>query len=671
VEKLNKTVAVFRDFGDGENCYTQRAALNPSDARPNPVMDEKAPSPFGTSSIKVDCPLYANDWNGFIFVTGKLPTGSIVPEIDFGTTNTGYDLRGAKRLRFKARGEQGGERVRFYMGGLANNDPRAPYPDTAEKHYNNSDFVSLQAEWTDYVIDLSGLNLSRIASGFGWVTNKTSNPGKDRIVFYLDEIVYEFDTERGAPLLLRSHEPLPLTREEAFINNFAYIYDNALAALVLSYTGKHAQARQLADALVYAANNDRFYNTGLLRNAYANGPIQSFPGWLSPRGKVFAKLPGFYDTASNAWWEDRYAVSINTGNIAWSMLALMEVYRHAPQQTEYLTTACVLGDYVFDNFYSPAQAGGGFTGGFEGWEPQPEKLTYKSTEHAIDLYVAYKQLAELTLNSSPAASARYQAAGLHARNFLMAMYDPALGCFYTGTGTDGKTINKSTLPLDTNTWGILALMGDTEVAGAWDAGKVVAFIEQHFRVGEGMDFNDDRDGVWFEGTGQYAVVADLLGRSDTYTNLLTYMNQSAADDGSLTAADRDGVTTGFEVTIATDETPTRLKAIPWLYNKRGALGATCWLAFAQLRINPYTGKTTNPSSAENRIPPAGETQIWSSAGSLYITTTQAGILRVYNFGGALVKSQPVPAGETRVSSLPAGKFVVTLHGNANKVLNPL
>ena len=108
VEKQSKQVAVYKDFGDGMNRYTQRAALNP-DAKNEPVLDETAPSPFGTSCIKVTYPLVTNDWNGFIFITGKLPGGSIVPELDFGATNTGQDLRGAKRLKFKARGEKGGE----------------------------------------------------------------------------------------------------------------------------------------------------------------------------------------------------------------------------------------------------------------------------------------------------------------------------------------------------------------------------------------------------------------------------------------------------------------------------------------------------------------------------------------------------------------------------------
>ena len=137
VAKQSKIVAVYTDYGDGMNRFTQRAALNPG-AKNTPVLDEKAPSPYGVSCIKVTYQLSANDWNGFIFVTGKLSQGSIVPELDFGQVNTGQNLTGAKRLKFKARGEIGGEKVIFYMGGLANNDPSARFPDTAEKHYNNT-----------------------------------------------------------------------------------------------------------------------------------------------------------------------------------------------------------------------------------------------------------------------------------------------------------------------------------------------------------------------------------------------------------------------------------------------------------------------------------------------------------------------------------------------------
>ena len=666
VEKQNRMVAVYTDFGDGRNRYTQRAALNPG-AKNTPVLDEKAPSPFGTSCIKITYPLAADDWNGFIFMTGKLARGSIVPETDFGQVNTGQNLIGAKRLTFKARGENGGERVQFYMGGLANNDRSAPFPDTDEKHYNDGAFVSLTKEWKDYEIDLKGLNLSRIASGFGWVSNQPQNAGKSQIIFYLDEIIYEFDAENTGPLFLRSHEPVSLDKDEAFINNFAYIYDNAIAAMTLCYAQDYDKACQIADAFVYAARNDRYYPPYILRNAYFNGDPRSYTGWQSGKGEAFALIPGFYSAEYNEWWEDRYAVSINTGNIAWCILALAEVYRNVPHNTGYLETAMKLGDYVYDNFYSPDAEGGGYTGGYEGWEPSPEnpqppqKLTYKSTEHAIDLYIAYKRLAEIAPNQTDAD--RYGAAAIHARNFVLSMYDPAQGCFYTGTTTDGKTINKDNLPLDTNTWGILALWGDAEVAHLWDVEKVLDFIRKNFRVegGEGLDFSALKQGVWFEGTSQYAVVLNLLGKTEEYARVMSWLNSEANADGSINAADRDNLYTGFDILIASNETESGLKSIPWVYNKRGALGATCWLAFAQSGANPYATPTGN---TQVNVP---KSKIWSAGEVLFISAITAGTAQVFTPNGKMIQSIPVAGDGTTSVSLPAGFYIIILNDTACKV----
>ena len=668
VEKQSKMVAVYTDFCDGRNRYTQRAALNPN-AQNMPEMDETAPSPFGVSCIKVSYPLAMNDWNGFIFMTGKLTQGSTVPELDFGKTNTGQDLRGAKSLKFKARGENGGERVSFYMGGLANNDPSAPFPDTAEKHYNNGTYVTLSKDWQDYEIDLRGLDLSRIASGFGWVSNQPQNLGKSQIVFYLDEIVYVFDAERTTPLFLRSHEPVSLDRDESFINNFAYIYDNAIAAMTLCYAGDYDRACRIADAFVYAARNDRYYPPYILRNAYFNGDPRSYPGWQSVHGKEFALVPGFYSTAFKEWWEDRYAVSINSGNLAWVILALVEVYQNVPQKTDYLDVAMNLGDYVYTNFYSPDSEGGGYTGGYEGWEPSPSnqnppnKLTYKSTEHAIDLYVAFKRLVEVTPNQIDVA--RYKAASVHARNFVLSMYDPQLGCFYTGTMTDGRTVNKENLPLDTNTWAILALLNDAEVAHLWNVDKVLDFINRNFKNegGEGLRFSSSHSGSWMEGTAQYAVVLNMLGKTAEYNQLMAWLNNEENLDGSINATDRNILHTGFDILVASNDADAvdGLKSIPWVYNKRGALGATCWLAFAQLRTNPYATPTAN---SYIDVPKA---RVWSSEDGLYIAAVSSGEARVYTFDGIMRKATHIEADETKTMSLPAGYYVVTFNNSAYKV----
>ena len=666
VEKQSKIVAVYTDFGDGRNRFTQRAALNDK-AINEPVMDETAPSPFGVSCIKITYPLAKDDWNGFIFMTGKLTNGTFNPQFDFGKINTGQDLRGAKSLKFKARGEKGGERVQFYMGGLASNDPTAPFPDTAEKHYNYNAFVSLSNEWRDYSIDLRGLDLSRIAGAFGWVTNQPENAGRSEIVFYLDEIVYEFDTERTAPLFLRSHEPMSLDKEEAFLNNFAYIYDNAIAAMALSYAGDYDRACRIADAFVYAAQNDRYYPPCVLRNAYFNGDPRSYPGWQSAQGKEFALIPGFYCTTYKEWWEDRYGVSINTGNLAWAILALAEVYQNV-QKDDYLKVAMELGDYINDNFYSPDSEGGGYTGGYEGWEPSlsnptpPNKLTYKSTEHAIDLYIAYKRLAEIAPDQT--SIDRYKAASLHARRFVLSMYDPR-GCFYTGTTNDGITINAANLPLDTNTWGILALWGDTEVAHLWDAEKVLDFINSNFKNedGLGLSYSFNYKGSWMEGTAQHALVLCLLGKTDEYNKLMEWLNNQANDDGSMNAADRDNLRTGFDILIASsdDDAVDGMKSVPWVYNNRGALGATCWLAFAQQRTNPYATTTGNT------FIDAPKAKIWSSKNGINIAALTTGEVRVYSFDGIMRKAFHINADETKTMLISPGFYVVTLNNSAYKV----
>jgi len=242
---------------------------------------------------------------------------------------------------------------------------------------------------------------------------------------------------------------------------------------------------------------------------------------------------------------------------------LCAVYEAAPGHPEYLDAARRIGSFVL----TLTDGKGGFTGGFEGWEPNPTKVGYKSTEHNIDLVAAFARLAKL------AGDAAFQTASDQAKQFVLSMYDPALGLFHTGTGADGVTVNNDVLPLDCNTWAILAL-GD----GFADGKNVMAAVDRAMGVGEGYDFNTDRDGVWFEGTAQVALAYKQLGDEARYAKILAFLNRSANRDGSITAADRNGVTTGFTVSGT---------GIPWTYDQRTHVGATAWLAFAQLGVNPF------------------------------------------------------------------------------------
>jgi hypothetical protein len=104
------------------------------------------------------------------------------PANNWGEKKGGYDLTGATKLTFWARGEKGGERIEeFKIGGIT-----GTYPDS---DVAGIDSVFLTKEWKRYTIDLRGKDLSYISGGFCWATNLDVNP--DGCTFYLDEIIYE------------------------------------------------------------------------------------------------------------------------------------------------------------------------------------------------------------------------------------------------------------------------------------------------------------------------------------------------------------------------------------------------------------------------------------------------------------------------------------------------
>jgi|YNPMSStandDraft_1061717.scaffolds.fasta_scaffold14914_2 hypothetical protein len=103
------------------------------------------------------------------------------PANNWGTVKGGFDLRGATKLTFYARGEKGGEICEFKMGGI-----RGEYSDSDAA---TTGPVALTKGWKKYTIDLKGLDLSYISGGFCWVITANDNP--DGAVIYIDEIVYE------------------------------------------------------------------------------------------------------------------------------------------------------------------------------------------------------------------------------------------------------------------------------------------------------------------------------------------------------------------------------------------------------------------------------------------------------------------------------------------------
>jgi len=96
------------------------------------------------------------------------------PANDWGDAKGGYDVSGAKALTFWARGQNGGEKVKFGLGLIGRDKP---YFDTATAEIE----PALTADWKQYNIPLTNRDLSRIKTGFYWVAGQP-------VTFYLDDI---------------------------------------------------------------------------------------------------------------------------------------------------------------------------------------------------------------------------------------------------------------------------------------------------------------------------------------------------------------------------------------------------------------------------------------------------------------------------------------------------
>jgi len=103
---------------------------------------------------------------------------------------------------------------------------------------------------------------------------------------------------------------------------------------------------------------------------------------------------------------------------------------------------------------------------------------------------------------------------------------------------------------------------------------------------DGYDFNTDRDGVWFEGTAQASLAYAAVGDTARAEEILAYLTDNENENGSITAADRDGVSTGFFI-IGT--------GLPWIYGKQVHIGATAWLSLAESGENPFVASPRSES----------------------------------------------------------------------------
>jgi len=104
------------------------------------------------------------------------------PANNWGNIKGGYNLTGAKKVTFYARGEKGGELVtEFKMGGIG-----GEYSDSTAASIGP---IALTKDWKKYTIDLERDDLSNVIGGFCFVLSAMENP--EGATFYIDEIAYE------------------------------------------------------------------------------------------------------------------------------------------------------------------------------------------------------------------------------------------------------------------------------------------------------------------------------------------------------------------------------------------------------------------------------------------------------------------------------------------------
>jgi hypothetical protein len=539
MDKYHRTFDVYTDMDAGGNHYT-----------PSQWMQEQT----GKTAISLTQECTVKVHSGITCIQTTYYADSAAWAAVGWVDSLGYNLTGAETCSFWAKGKQGGEQITFEVGGN---------PDDSIDCFLA---VALDTSWQQYFILLSGGSLRRVYRGFCWAADRAHN--LSGCTFYLDDI--QFDQARlDSARLIQTYIPLFYHHDRDWALNQAYTYSCDLAMLAfLSRDSSDDQQRAMliGDALKFCQDNDSGFTDGRLRNAYRAGDIRDHK-----TGK--ALLPGWTDLdSSNKWFEDRYQVGTYTGEMAWTILAWL-TYDSVARDTRYQSNAVRLGNWIADSCYDATGPFPGYRGGFEGGEQAPKRLTWKATEHNLDLYAAFTRLYRATHDTVW----RYRADTAWA--FVASMWDSTRGCFYTGTK---NSVTKDTLRvLDAQAWGLL-VSEDTSRYG-----RALTCAEQRCRrdtlTYQGFCFSEKGDGICWEGTAQMCCAYWLAGSSaklNTFLgNLKSWQREPQGNRRGIVSCLPDSSYTGQD----------RFWGRSY-YFARLDIAATSWFIFADTGYNPFWNK---------------------------------------------------------------------------------
>jgi hypothetical protein len=376
-----------------------------------------------------------------------------------------------------------------------------------------------------------------------------------------DVLARAVDAEGRGPVLVASYRPGPdETEVPAALRHSAFTYDNALAAIALTACGQDTRARRIGDALLRALGNDRTFRDGRVRNAYRAGPI----------GDGAPALPGWWDAERKLWAEDAYQDGSATGNVAWAALALLTLDAAAPTAGYRAGATRMLGWISANTVDSRSPAG--FTGGVDGFDPVQTRLTWKSTEHNLDVHAVAAWLHRLDGRPDDAHLAA------KARGFLDSVFVAEQGGFRLGTRPDGTLQPLDQIALDTQLW---PQIGVADAPAPWR--RALDLAARRMALPGGYDFNGDRDGVWVEGTAQAALTLRAMGRLRQADQLLDGLQREISPSGYLYAASIPRLTTGLAIGPGSTGND-------FYYFRRPHLGATAWAVLAGTGWNPFNGR---------------------------------------------------------------------------------
>ncbi|MDD3052924.1 MAG: hypothetical protein WCS83_02030 [Endomicrobiia bacterium] len=178
-EKVEQTTfkpfAVYLENASKDNHYAPSGWMGDfGDLKLNQACTETPRS--GNSCIKITYSAKMTQGAGWTGIFWQQPANN------WGEKKGGYDLTGATKLTFWARGANGGEKIaEFKVGGIT-----GEYPDSDSSSIGP---IELTKEWQKYTIDLTGKDLSHIIGGFCFAASKDDNP--NGFILYIDDVIFE------------------------------------------------------------------------------------------------------------------------------------------------------------------------------------------------------------------------------------------------------------------------------------------------------------------------------------------------------------------------------------------------------------------------------------------------------------------------------------------------